>query len=227
MALFEFELARVEDIQPWGPPDDLKLSWFLLTDGRFHMPVADQVLFEYSPEIEAHWGRSFDQVAQDPRFARAVNYQIAAFARTMLEVASPAAARLPLRFERLASRWDALWELRDDDTDRESDQAVERWAAAWRWLGERSPCTSYLTASPKLHFVRVGEEVHLHWDNREKTIDGIPVWSASVGVLAMPTMAFIRECRDLADRLLDGMARRIALIQAESARPQVDVDTRR
>src|SRR4051794_23522280 len=101
MSLFEFELARVEDIVPWDTPDGPSLSWFALTDGLFRMPVGDQVLFEYSDEIMAHWGTT----------ERNANYQIAAFAREMLGSVAAAAARLPERIERLAADWHRLTKL--------------------------------------------------------------------------------------------------------------------
>lgn len=56
MAIFEFELASVADISPWGKPSEQSLSWFTLTDGRFRMIVGDQVLFRYADEILSHWG---------------------------------------------------------------------------------------------------------------------------------------------------------------------------
>jgi hypothetical protein len=101
MALFEFELARVEDILPRQPSDGPRLSRFALPDGRFHMLVGDQVLFEYSDEILAQWGSS----------VRTADYQIAAFVREMLGSIAAASARLPERIERLAADWHRLSDL--------------------------------------------------------------------------------------------------------------------
>jgi hypothetical protein len=224
MALFEFELARVEDIRPWGRAPELSLSWFALTDGWFRMPVGEQVLFEYSPAILDHWARPFDQVAVDPRFANAANYQIAAFVRTMLGIASAAVAKLPPKIERLASRWDALRALVEADVDDGSDEAADRWTVATRWMGERSGSTGYLTASPEIHMVRVGEEVRVIWNNREKLVDGIPVWTATSGTLALPVAEFVGECRAFAEQLLEQMKSRRRGIRARSLLPQVSVD---
>jgi hypothetical protein len=216
VALFEFELARVEDIVPWGTSDRPSLSWFALTDGRFRMPVGDQVLFEYSDEIMAHWGTG----------GRVADYQIAAFAREMLGSVAAGSARLPKRIERLASDWNLLTALqRGADAVDESDEADELAYAAWRWLGERSPWASYLVANPNFHFVRVGTQLRIHWDNRDRIVDGIPVWTAQLGVHAMPVESFVAECRDFAERLLSEMASRIESIEAGTVRARTALNT--
>ncbi len=225
MALFEFELARVEDIVPWESSDGPSLSWFALTDGRFRMPVGDQVLFEYSDEIMAHWETD----------VRTADYQIAAFVREMLGSVAAGAARLPERIERLASDWDRLSELRSsaDVLDvvpasvrkdlglvDDSKEAGVLATAAWRWLGERSPWASYLAASPSFQFVRIGDELQIHWDNRDRLVDGHRVWTAQVGVHAMSVASFVHECRDFASRLLIEMDSRIAAIEAGTSKPR-------
>ena len=50
---------------------------------------------------------------------------------------------------------------------------------AWRWLGARSPWLSYFVAYPQVYFLRVGDDVHIRWDNRALRIDGIQPWSAA------------------------------------------------
>lgn len=213
MALFEFELARVEDIVPWDTPGGPSLSWFALTDGLFRMPVGNQVLFEYSDEIMAHWGTN----------ARLANYQIAAFAREMLGSIAAAASPLPRRLEQLAADWDRLSELQRAARTDDSEEADDLAYSAWRWLGERSPWTSYLVANPNLQFVRVGDEVRIHWDNRDRVVAGRPVWTAQVGVYAMPVESFVLGCRDFAQRLLVEMGARITAIGSGAAQAKAVV----
>ena len=217
MALFEFELARVEDIVPWGEPGDQSLSWFALTDGRFRVLVGDQVLFQYTEEILCHW-----KVAM-----REAEYQVAAFARDILGSVAAGVAKLPEDIERLAANWDLLTQLRKQSDADDSEQADDDLSYnAWRWLGERSPWTSYLVANPSFQFVRIGDELHIHWDNRERLIDGIPVWTAHYGVHVLPVGSFLDECRNFANRLLDTMDDRIDEIETKAVRPQIEVDAR-
>jgi hypothetical protein len=215
MAVFEFELARVEDIVPWETSTGPSLSWFALTDGRFGMPVGDQVLFEYSDEIVAHWRAN----------VRNADYQVAAFAREMLASVAAGVARLPERVERLAAHWSRLSELkRESERLDDSEEAADLAYAAWRWLGERSPRASYLIASPNLQFVRVGEELRIHWDNRDRVVDGIRVWTAQVGVYAMSVESFVQECRDFARRLLAEMDGRISAIEEGRVQAQTTLN---
>lgn len=205
MPLFEFELRPVEEITPWGEGAGRNLSWFALTDGYFRVRAGGDTLFEYTDAVVSHFGL--------PR--REANYQIAAFARDLLGSVAAGVAPLPADVERLASDWERLMEL------------VRRFpeeAEAWRWLGERSPWTSYLAAAPRVQFVRMGDVVRIHWDNRECTIDGLPAWTAQYGVHAMAPDAFLAESRDFAARLLGAMEERIAGIEHGVLRPQVPVD---
>ncbi len=215
MPLFEFELDRVEDITPWGEPGRQSLSWFALTCGVFRMRMGQHTLFRYSPEVLQHWGGE----RQD------ADYQIAAFARDMLGSVAAAAAPLPSLFERLAADWPLLSRLRaESGSDSAAGVAEHESYNAWRWLGERSPCTSYLTASPDLSFVRVQGDVHVHWDNRRGVVDGIPVWADQYGMAVMPVHSFVEECRGFADRLLGQMQLRVDDIASGMAKPQVPVD---
>jgi hypothetical protein len=217
MALFEFELANVELIQPWGEPGSQSLSWFALTDGTFHMNVGDQVLFQYSGELLSLWGTS----------QRDVDYQIASLARDVLGSIAPGTARLPPFFERLASDWDLLTQLYayvppQGTTPIDDDVRYN----AWRWLAERSPWTSYFVAHPEFQFVRIGDHVHIHWDNCNRMIKERPAWSAQCGMFVLPLQEFLDEARNFADRLLQVMEKRIQGIEAGTLRPQVEVSAK-
>lgn len=211
MALFEFDLARVETILPWGEPRNQSLSWFALTGGRFRMVVGEHTLFRYTDEILSHWGVS----------ERDADYQVAAIARDVLGSVAAAVAPLPPRIERLASDWPLLTQLSKPFD--EIQPVDDLWYEAWRWLGERSPSTSYLSARPKFQFVRVGTELRIHWDNREQMIDGIPVWTARHGVHVISADAFLDESREFVGRLLSAMHERIAGMEAGTLKPQVEV----
>lgn len=216
MPLFEFELLPVEDIRPWGDPGQEELSWFVLTDGVFRIRVGDQVLFRYSDEILSHWGVT----------ARDASYYLASLARDVLGSVAPGVAPLPETFERLTSDWELVARLRAQSGD-ETEEDEERYYTAWRWLGARSPWASYFQAHPDFHFVRIGGEVHVHWDNRDRVMEGLPVWSAQEGVHVLPVETFLAECRDFAGRLLLQMKERIDGMEAGTLKPQVPIDAAR
>ena len=213
MNLFEFELKKIEDIEPWGAPEKPSLSWFALTDGTFRVEVGEQTLLRYSPEIVAHW----NFVTPD------ADYQVAAFAREILGSFAHVIVPLPGPVERLARNWPLLeafhersGALLDDDSDLTLD--------AWRWLGERTPWMSYLQANPSISFVRVGDSIDIHWNNIKLLIDGIKVWTASCGTFRLSVTEFVRECESFAERLLKQMEVRLLDIETGASTPRAAVD---
>lgn len=46
--MFEFKLAALDHIEPWGTPPDLTLHWFGLTDGSYFIDLGHTHLLEYS-----------------------------------------------------------------------------------------------------------------------------------------------------------------------------------
>jgi hypothetical protein len=220
MALFEFELSPVERIAPWEKPPAQHLSWFALTDGAFHMPVGSDVLFRYSPAILAHW--HVDEASRD------ATYQVAAFARDALGSAAAGAAPLPRFFEDIICDAALLRRLRRLSMEvlQASRQHKERDYVAWRWWGERAPWMGYLVAHPRFAFLRVGDDVHVAWDNSDAVVDGVSVWTAGFGEFVLSVKDFLGECRSFSNRLLARMEERIASIAAGEARPIVAVDVK-
>jgi hypothetical protein len=214
MALFEFDLDPVEEIVPWGSADVPSLSWFALTLGQFRMPIGDQVLFRYREEV-LPLGKS------DTR--RDAHYQVASIARDILGSVAPGVAPLPPFFDLLAADRALLERLSSVQLEDEPDSESGPQYTAWRWLGERSPWTSYFVENPEFYFVRIGDQIHIRWDNRDKRVDGTEVWEATYGSYEMPAEAFIAECRDFSDRLLADMLERISRIETDDFHPKVAV----
>src|SRR5438105_15938246 len=52
--LFDFTLRELDQIQPWGAPEDPNLHWFGLSDGTYWMNVGQSKLFEYTAAAQAH-----------------------------------------------------------------------------------------------------------------------------------------------------------------------------
>jgi Family of unknown function (DUF5984) len=74
-------------------------------------------------------------------------------------------------------------------------------------------------------FVRIGNEVRIQWDNVDKKVEGIEVWTARRGTYAISVQAFLAECHGFSERLLSAMESRIISIENGSARPQIPLDT--
>jgi hypothetical protein len=218
MATFRFELAAIESIEPWGEPSNPNLSWFALTLGDFWIDLGCDELFRYTPAMLATWGLSKPYA----------DYQIAAFVGDLRSCVAPALAPLPVELERLAADIDGLAELQSS-TKRSADaigtdDASDLYYKAWRWLGERSPWMAYLVQCPRFHFVRIGDEIELGYDNRSCVIDDVPVWTAQIGAHRISVEAFTAEVTEVSAALLDAMAERINDLDGGRAMPQAPVD---
>lgn len=213
MPLFQFELFPVESIRPWDTPAGRSLSWFALTLGTFQVQLGDQVLFEYSPEICARWGMA----------ESVVDYQVAQFVREVLVAAQAGCAPLPPSFEVLvrdgSSLDDQSWPVPGLDV---AQAGLEH--TALRWLGEREVFCTFLVAAPRIAFLRIADDVWIRWDARQGRIDGLPAWTATVGMFRVPVQVFKDQCRELAGGLLSHMAARVDALDSGAIQAQAPVD---
>ena len=231
--LFQFELAPVERIQPWSGQDgSLSLSLYALTDGHFRISVGEEVLLRYTPEIISHWRLDHQDA----------DYQVACFARDVLDAVSAIISPIPALFENIVRDEVLFRQLQESPTKQPYEKVPssviseldagkanrdfkEDHYDAFRWLDERSIWLNYFTACPNLWFVRVGEEVWVQWDNTNRKFEGIEVWAARRGTYALSVGAFLAECHSFSERLLSAMESRIASIENGSVRAQIPLDS--
>ena len=107
-----------------------------------------------------------------------------------------------------------------------SVEATDLLYRAWRWLGERAPWMSYLTATPRFAFVRLvaPDRLRVGFDNRECLIDGVAAWTATHGHRDFAPATFESNLRNLADRLLAEMADRLDRVAEGKSTCQAPVD---
>lgn len=232
--LFQFELAPVENIEPWGDNDggSLSLSLYALTDGHFRISVGNEALLRYTPEVISRWGLQNEDA----------EYQVACFARDVLASVSAVISPIPTFFENIV-RDEALFRQLQNPSGKHPCERVpsaiineleagttkgdfkEDRYTAFRWLGERSIWLNYLTACPNLWFVRVGNEVWIQWDNVDRKFEGVDVWTARRGTYSISAQAFLAECRGFSERLLSAMESRIVSVENGLVRAKIPLDT--
>ncbi|WIG60771.1 MAG: hypothetical protein OJF49_003519 [Ktedonobacterales bacterium] len=238
--LFNFQLHRMHDIAPWGPvsPDSRSpgwlhqphLSWFGLTYGSYWIDVGQTELFRYSQAVV---DLSFRKFPDAPWLADLpyVDYYVVRLWEDLLDL-------LPMVLEPVHARlvgmlapngpW-ATWVEQAEaavnaafpsqyDTARYIIYDVARW---W-W--QRHLDTSYLQAGPNIVFWSDGADVHIQWDNRDCLLDDLLAWEAMLGESTLPVAAFLEEMRSFDARFLRRMRDRIAIAQADWARPDVALD---
>jgi Family of unknown function (DUF5984) len=231
--LFQFELAPVENIKPWGNYDDdsLSLSLYALTDGHFRISVGKETLLRYTPEIISLWGLHKEDA----------DYQVACFARDLLASVPAVITPIPTFFENIIRDESLFRKLQkypihnsynavpsgvidELDVKRTSSDFKEEYYNAFRWLGERSIWLNYLSACPNIWFVRVGNEVWIQWDNVDRKYEDTEVWTARCGTYVLSVQAFLSECHSFSERLLSAMESRIVSIENGFVRAQIPLD---
>jgi len=226
--LFDFRLRPLADVLPWGPTDAPCLHWFGLTDGWYRLNVGTDTLFEYTDAVSEQCGIA----PSDEPYWRCVDYQVVRLWEDLLEILPHILEPIPEGvFRRVEPGWDALrWsdqvsallfaDSDEGDAQAESLDQVER---ATGWLNLRRLDVGYLQAGPRIWFWSDGESVHLRWDNRDLTIEGIPVWTATRGTITLPLPAFLEEVRSFDERLIQEMHERVQAVRAGRL-PNVQID---
>lgn len=223
--LFHFELRPLEQIQPWGDPENPKLHWFGLTDGQYWIQAGGSKLFEYSSAAQARFGAQ--------RFCA---YQVVRLYEDVIELAPYALEPVPEELRGYialdeSKPWEHYWKRWCEATDPsdESEEAMDLLDNAGPWISCRTLDSAYLTPSINIVFWSDQESVHIEWDNREKLLEGSPAWTAQVGSWQVPRAKFMDEIRSFHARLMEQMAERVSQVVAGalSARIRVDLDSLR
>lgn len=154
------------------------------------------------------------------RLTGTVDYQVAAIARDVLDAAQHGTEHLPDSMLDFVRDPAAVGDLLLHTAGASGDACYN----AWRWLGQRSISALYFRAYPLVWFVRLDDHVCVRWDNRDRLVDGIPVWTATRGEFALPVDAFVRECTDFKDRLPRAMEGRIDGIDSGDAPATIPLD---
>lgn len=224
MPLFEFELANIDGIVPWGTPPNQNLHWFGLTDGCYHMDVHGNKLFQYSEEILAHWKAK----NHDLKNCFFVDYQVARFWEDVLEILPTILNPIPDELHRLIATpevqaaYEARMESSIDDTAEEEE--IELFILATDWIRCRYFRSLHLVEGPSIFIFRHRDEITIRWDNEGKCIDGIKVWSNQKGEERFSIASFVMEVRSFHERLMEAMDSRLAAMLNDNPIPSVNVD---
>ncbi|MEO7719658.1 MAG: DUF5984 family protein [Capsulimonas sp.] len=224
MLSFNFRLQKPDEIRPWGdnPPN---LHWFGLTDGWFWIDIGGQQLFRYSQQILDHW-------AQEPQAYVSLlpfdDYQVTRYWEDLLEMVPSILDPLPSDLAARVSDIEAWRQWRERlDVWREAsedDASMDIGDAAIRWWISRTWDNGHLSRPPKIWLWSIDDTVHIRWDCRNILLDGIEVWEARSGEVAMSKSEFVNAVKSFDERLIGEMGKRIEEIKSSWSRPEVIVD---
>jgi hypothetical protein len=223
--LFNFTLDPIDEIEPWGVPPDLSLSWFGLTLGQYFLQAGSDQLLRYSDAAQ----RILNTEAPVSRVTPFVDYQVARLHQDIFEIVprivepiprdlipfATSTSSLPWRaackewFERRAGSDDASWDLQ---------------YAAVAWLGQRSLDTGYLSPCAMIWFWRFEDTIHIEWDNRAQIFEGVPLWSALRGSHSLSVEEFMTELRSFHARFIEAMGLRVEEACRSWSRPKIRID---
>lgn len=208
--LFNFELAPLAEVRPWGEPDTPSLHWFGLTQGQYWIAAGQDLLLEYSVEEIAASGL--------PRFC---DYYVVRLHEDLLDMLPSILEPVPMDLAPWLqrSKRDALfaWE---PDTDEDWDTRD----LALSWIGLRTLDLGYLSPAADIRFWSDGRSVHIAWDNRGYRIGEKPAWSAGAGHFALPLPMFEAQVRSFHARLMREMTLRVEAVLGGALDPAIAMD---
>ncbi|MBN8459027.1 MAG: hypothetical protein J0M04_14440 [Verrucomicrobia bacterium] len=217
MALFDFKLRPLHEVQPWGGmdgPDDLCLHWFGLTDGCFSIDCGIARLFQYTPEMLVKWEIPSPDEWNPTAW---VDYPIIRLYEDVIDLLQHVLVELPSDFHRLVSdvashrAWrENLRQIAESDDWDEGDEDMSQcYLLVLQWMGYRKLDSSYLVDGPETWFWRHSDEIYVLWDNEDSVADGFPRWTAASGVISMSVERFLGEVESFHHRLMASMQDRI------------------
>lgn len=219
--LIRFALRSLDEIEPWGEPDNLSLSWFALTDGYYLVTHGDSEIYRYSPTALSTLGWTPGPTPEG--FENSVDYQVCRLFHDLAEIIPSVVEEVPSDVATLldTTSTQKKWEQTVDDWDWESASDS---AESLLWVDHRTLDSGYLQAGPDITFWRTGDAIRIRCDNRTRQVDGVQIWQSERMDAEVPLSEFLAEIRHFGDDLLAKMDERVKLVEAGWKREGVTLD---
>lgn len=218
--LFNFTLVPVENVRPWGEPGNLNLHWFGLTDSQYWIEAGSDSLLEYSNLVRERFGGS-----------RYCDYYVARLYEDVMEmvphVLEPIPPVLVPYISGISGRaWEATFRswMESHDEQPLNDRFWQIVDAASCLHNPRCMITNYLSPPAKIMMWSDESTVHIEWDNRDESFEGVQAWSAVQGAFVLPREQFISEIQSFHSRLMEQMAVRVEQVQAGALSSDIQID---
>jgi len=226
--LVNFHLRPAADVRAWEPSH--ALHWLGLSDGWYWLEVSGVELFRYSPALLSRWGVD---VHVQPHLVYA-EWFLADFWNYLLDDLPTFLTPIPGDLAALLAddhqwhEWDRLATQESDpkqgDTTSDPAEYEEVHDVATRWWHARQMDSAWLRHAPGIWLWRVADTMHLRWDCRMDTEDGVPVWAATTGMHTMAVSTFLAEVRGFHARFMQAMEERIKVARSGWPRPDIRLD---
>lgn len=210
--IFEFKLDSIENVQPWGKPDNLELHWFALTQGIYRLRVGDEYLLNYSDEFIEYLSKNHGPSIYKGTY---VDYYIVRLWEDLISILpnllEPIPKDLQYFFESDYKTWKNwfgkvdIWRENQINKDISCDIAE----LSTYWLQNRYLNSFYLSPSANIWIWSDENDVIICWDNQEIAVDGLQVWSATRGNYRLTREKFIAELQKFDQKLFAEMDKRV------------------
>ena len=230
--IFDFTLDPIENVHPWGKPENLNIGWFVLTQGNYRLKVGDEYLLNYTDEFVKYLSEKYPEYAQPQNTF--VDYYIVRLWEDILEILPAILEPVPQQLEHFLDsgyeNYQALNERAPDWQEFEMEKGADKnetWKVvdlATDWINNRWLDSAYLSPSARIWIWSDENDVVVSWENRQIIIEGISVWSASQGNYRINKGDFVNEIQDFDRKLFAEMNKRVEEVCRSWKNPEIKID---
>lgn len=217
--LFNFTLVPVDEVQPWGYPGSLSLSWFALTDGQYWIETGKSTLFEYSEQAQA---------AGAPRYC---SYQVVRLYEDLMKMLPYILEPVPSQLVQYITgdsgiAWYEAYATWCDLNDGHyaPDRFWEIIDASTAWMENRTLDSAYLSPSANIVIWSDSANVYFEWDNRTRVFNDLPAWSALRGKYQLARDECMAEIQSFHLRLMEQMSKRVEWALSGAFPAEINID---
>lgn len=180
-----FQLQKIEDIQPFGEKGNYSLHWFGLTDASLWLNIGTQTVYEYSPYASKIFG---EQLKYNDYY---LSRFIEDFFGTFDFLTESVPEKLYNSIESFTSDMDKWENLHIDEPDEIFYKFYEGFNELYTCFGNRSFDSGHLTDGPQIGFFRCGNKIKIVWESSECSDGDESIWTAPQGSFEMSYDDFI------------------------------------
>jgi len=230
--IFDFTLDPIENVYPWGDPEDLKIHWFALTQGNYRLKVGNDYLLNYTNDFHEYLTEKHPQNTQPKNTC--VDYYVVRLWEDILDILPDVLEPVPKELQHFLElgyeNYKALneraldWQEFEIKNGANKDRTWSILELATNWLNNCWLDSGYILYSPKIWIWSDENDVVINWDNSEIKIENIYVWTATKGNYRINKNDFINEVREFNKHLFDEMKERVETICQNWKNDEIKID---
>lgn len=192
--MINFRLKQLDEVVPAGTNDDLRMSWFWLTDSYLWLELGDSKIYEYTHAAMEEMGLN------KPRYN---DYPLSRFIEDFSELFELISESVPKEMYELTENLDQFlndaekWlDIYENDDIEYSDFYFEEYTDLISWTINRTFNSAHLIGGPHLSFFRHEDSIRIIWDTEHQLDSGTALWTAKDGSIEISYIEFISHVRE-------------------------------